>query len=284
MIKKHLITPVVLVLSASLMVERGHASTIYSLNASGFIGGVFNSDGWTQSEANFSPDNPRAYVQPFSGGVTGFAVGGFYDTEPFASGSSTLTLSRALAGGSGARGASLNAVFQMQDSSVLNNPADPASGYFDVDRNQFSVGLGNLVSLVLRPVAQSSDPGNDNAVWNPFLAVGNELRPFTGAQIQEGGAYTFSLSLNSFTSGLNYNASLTDLGGTFITASGSIPGAAATDSLTTADVGWSLAGTEVDEWGSNSIAISALAVSIPEPSSALLSLIAFLPLALLRRR
>ena len=43
-------------------------------------------------------------------------------------------------------------------------------------------------------------------------------------------------------------------------SSGSIPGSSATALLTTADVGWSLAGTEVDGLGSNSIAISSFSV------------------------
>ena len=268
----------------ALVAHQGHSSTIYSLNGAGFSGAPFNGiDGWTQSEPNFSSQNPRAYVQPFSSGVTGFAVGGFYDTEPFTA-VNGFAASRSLAGGYGARGAGLNVAFQMQDSSVLVDPSDPASGYFDVDRNQFSVGLGNLASLVLRPGSQSADPANSNAVWNPFLAVGGELRPFTGAQIQEGGNYTFSLSLTSLTSGLNYNSALTDLGGTSILASGSIPGASATDLLSSIDVGWVLDGTEVDGLGSNAIAISALSVTIPEPSSSFLLLTALLPFVIARRR
>ncbi|MCH2332095.1 MAG: hypothetical protein MK312_11265, partial [Roseibacillus sp.] len=148
----------------------------------------------------------------------------------------------------------------MQDSSVLIDPNDAASGYFDVDRNQFSIGLGGLVSLVLQPAAQSSDPENDTALWNPFISVGGELIPITGAQVQEGGSYTFRVSLSSSAGGLDYNASLTDLGGTSVLSSGSIAGSSATAFLTTADVGWSLAGTEVDGLGSNSIAISAFSV------------------------
>ena len=85
----------------------------------------------------------------------------------------------------------------MQDSSVLNDPNDAASGYFDVDRNQFSIGLGGLVSLVLQPAAQSSDPENDTALWSPFISVGGELRPIVGAAVQEGGSYTFSVTLSS---------------------------------------------------------------------------------------
>ena len=106
--------------------------------------------------------------------------------------------------------------------------------------------------------SQSADPVIDTALWNPFISVGGELVPITGAQVQEGGAYTFSVSLTSSAVGLNYNASLTDLGGTSIPSSGSIPGASPTDLLTSVDVGWSLAGTEVDGLGSNSIAISSL--------------------------
>ncbi|MCH2332094.1 MAG: hypothetical protein MK312_11260, partial [Roseibacillus sp.] len=74
-----------------------HFST-YSLNATRSSGEVDNGvDGWAQSEANYSADYPRAYIQPFSGGVTGFAVGGFYDTEPFTGGDS-LTVSQSLGG------------------------------------------------------------------------------------------------------------------------------------------------------------------------------------------
>ena len=167
-------------------------------------------DGWSQSEANYSANYPRAYIQPFSGGVTGFAVGGFYDTEPFTGGDS-LTVSQTIEGRL-ASGTTLSATFQMQDSSVLIDPNDAASGYFDVDRNQFSIGLGGLVSLVLQPAAQSSDPENDTALWNPFISVGGELRPITGAQVQEGGSYTFSVTLSSSAGGLDYDASLTDLG------------------------------------------------------------------------
>ena len=90
--------------------------------------------------------------------------------------------------------------------------------------------------------------------------MGGELRPITGAQVQEGGSYTFSVMLSSSAGGLDYSASLTDLGGTSFLSSGSIPESSATDLLTTADVGWSLAGTEVDGLGSNSIAISAFSV------------------------
>ena len=96
----------------------------------------------------------------------------------------------------------MNATFQMQDSSVLNDPNDAASGYFDVDRNQFSIGLGGVVSLVLQPVSQSSDPDNNNAEWDPFLLVGGELRPIVGAAVQEGGSYTFSVTLSSSAGGL----------------------------------------------------------------------------------
>ena len=262
MFKKHLVFGAFSAALVSLLAPQGQASGIYStysLNASGSSGEVFNGvDGWSQSEANYSADYPRAYIQPFSGGVTGFAVGGFYDTEPF-TGGNALTVSQTLVGNL-ARGATLNATFQMQDSSVVNDPNDAASGYFDVDRNQFSIGLGDFVSLVLQPASQSSDPGNDNALWNPFISVGGELRPITGAQVQEGGSYTFSVTLDSSAGGLTYDASLTDFGGTAILSSGSIPGVSAADLLTSVDVGWSLAGTEVDGLGSNSIAISSLAL------------------------
>ena len=166
-----------------------------------------------------------------------------------------------------ASGTTLNATFQMQDSSVLIDPNDAASGYFDVDRNQFSIGLGGIVSLVLQPASQSSDPGNDTALWNPFISVGGELRAITGAQVQEGGSYTFSVTLASSAGGLTYDASLTDFGGTAIVSSGSIPGASAADLLASVDVGWSLAGTEVDGLGSNSIAISSLSLRAAQEQS-----------------
>ena len=101
MLKKHLILSALVVVWVPLLAPQGQASGIYStysLNASGSSGEVFNGvDGWAQSEANYSANYPRAYIQPFSGGVTGFAVGGFYDTEPF-TGGNTLTISQTLVG------------------------------------------------------------------------------------------------------------------------------------------------------------------------------------------
>ena len=112
-----------LVVVAQPRIYAGQGPALYTLNATGSSGEVFNGvDGWSQSEANYSENYPRAYIQPFSGGVTGFAVGGFYDTEPF-TGGNALTISQTLVGNL-ARGATLNATFQMQDSSVLNDPND----------------------------------------------------------------------------------------------------------------------------------------------------------------
>ena len=261
-----------------------HATTtIYSLNSSGFPGGVFNGvDGWVQSEANFSEDSPRSYVQPFSGGVTGFSVGGFYDTEPF-TGGDRMSLLRSL-GGQLARGAGLGVSFQLLDSEVLLNPASPGEGYFDTDRNQFSLGFRDLVSVVFRPVSQSADPGTDAARWNPFISVGGELRPFAGAQLQEDGLYSLNLSITSVTNGLNYIATLTDLAGTSLASSGAIPGSSTLDPLTDAEVAWILSGGEADGLGSNVIAISSMAVTVPEPSLSVLCVAALLPFFSLRRR
>ena len=159
-----------LVVVAQPRIYAGQGPALYTLNATGSSGEVLNGvDGWSQSEANYSANYPRAYIQPFSGGVTGFAVGGFYDTEPFTGGDS-LTVSQTIEGRL-ASGTTLSATFQMQDSSVLIDPNDAASGYFDVDRNQFSIGLGGIVSLVLQPAAQSSDPENDTALWLSLIHI-----------------------------------------------------------------------------------------------------------------
>ena len=263
--------------------EAQATTTVFPLNASGSSGSVFDGvDGWAQSEANFSSEYPRSYVQPFSGGITGFSVGGFYDTEPF-TGGDRLSVFRSV-GVHDARGAGLEVAFQLQDSEVLIDPGSPAAGYFDTDRNQFSVGFRNLVSVVFEPTTQSADPASEAAAWNPFVSVGGELRAFAGAQLQEDGLYTLDLSVTSVSNGLNYVATLTDLGGTALASSGTIPGTSATDPLPAVEVGWGLSGNEADGLGSNSIAISAMTVTVPEPSATMLCLAALVPFLGLRRR
>ena len=86
-------------------------------------------DGWSQSESNFSIEYPRSYVQPFSGGVTGFSVGGFYDTEPF-TGGNRLAVSRSI-GGHGARGAFLEVAFP--DGS--HHPLDYAPKSYEIQQS-----------------------------------------------------------------------------------------------------------------------------------------------------
>ena len=274
----------VLSVGFSLGGATAHASTtVYSLNSAGLPGGVFDGvDGWSQSEANFSIEYPRSYVQPFSGGVTGFSVGGFYDTEPF-TGGNRLAVSRSI-GGHGARGAFLEVAFQLRDSEVLINPGNPGEGYFDTDRNQFSLGFSDLVSVVFQPVSQSADPSSDAAAWSPFISVGGGQEAFAGAQLQEDGFYTLGISLTGFSNGLRYAATLTDLGGTSLLSSGVIPGTSLSDPLPEVEVGWSLSGNEADGLGSNSIAISSLIVTVPEPSLPALCLVALLPLICFRKR
>ena len=285
MLSKRFLTAFLVLPGAVLLgaAKTGATTTVYTLSVSGAAGDVFDGvDGWSQSEANFSSEYPRSYVQPFSGGVTGFSVGGFYDTEPFTGGNS-MSVFRSV-GVHDARGAGLEVAFQLQDSEVLADPGNPGGGYFDTDRNQFSLGFQDLVSVVFQPSGQSADPSSDTAAWNPFVSVDGELRAFTGARLQEDGLYTMDLSVTSVANGLNYVATLTDLGGTSLTSSGSIPGTSASDPLPAVEVGWGLSGSEADGLGSNSIAISSMSVTVPEPSLPLLCLAALVPLLGLRRR
>jgi len=285
MLSKRFLTAFLVLPGAVLLgaAKTGATTTVYTLGVSGAAGDVFDGvDGWSQSEANFGSEYPRSYVQPFSGGVTGFSVGGFYDTEPFTGGNS-MSVFRSV-GVHDARGAGLEVAFQLQDSEVLVDSGNPGGGYFDTDRNQFSLGFRDLVSVVFQPSGQSADPAADAAAWNPFVSVDGELRAFTGARLQEDGLYTMDLSVTSVANGLNYVATLTDLGGTSLTSSGSIPGTSASDPLPEVEVGWGLSGSEADGPGSNAVAISSMTVTVPEPALPLLCLAGLIPLLGLRRR
>jgi len=266
-------------------------STIYSLNVTGSSGDVFDGvDGWTQSEPNFSALHPRSYVSEFSDGalrVTGFSLGGYYDTEPLSSASNNITVSQGLPGNHGAAGAVLTADFQLLDSYHLNDPTDAGSGYFDTDRNLFSLGLSGLVTVVFKPIAQSASPGTNDATWHAHLSVGGSTNPTHFAVVRESGLHTLEVSMTARNlTDLAYLARITDGNGDSEFVRGVLSGANGT-ALGDVSVGWGVDGSEgqrLDTLGSNSIAISALSVTIPEPSSSSLLLAGMGALLFVRRR
>ena len=283
-----------LALVSSLAVAQlsvGAVSTLYSLNVPGSSGDVFDGvDGWTQSEANFSALHPRSYVSEFSDGalrVTGFSLGGYYDTEPLSSASNNITVSQGLPGNHGAAGAVLTADFQLLDSHHLNDPTNAGSGYFDTDRNLFSLGLSGLVTVVFKPIAQSASPGTNDATWHAHLSIGGSTNPTHFAVVQESGLHHLELSMTARNlTNLSYVARITDGHGSSESATGILVGANGTP-LSNIAVGWGVDGSEgqrLDVLGSNSIAISALTVTIPEPSSSSLLLAGVGALLFLRRR
>ena len=269
----------------------GVVSTVYSLNVTGSSGDVFDGvDGWAQSEPNFSALHPRSYVSEFSDGalrVTGFSLGGYYDTEPLSSASNHITVSQGLPGNHGAAGAVLTADFQLLDSHHLNDPSDPGSGYFDTDRNLFSLGLSGLITVVFKPIAQHASPGSDTATWHAHLSIGGSTNPTHFAVVQESGLHTLELSLTARNlTNLAYLARVTDGNGDSEFVRGVLAGANGT-ALGDVSVGWGVDGSEgqrLDTLGSNSIAISALSVTIPEPSSSSLLLVGMGALLFVRRR
>ena len=269
----------------------GVVSTVYSLNVTGSSGDVFDGvDGWAQSEPNFSALHPRSYVSEFSDGalrVTGFSLGGYYDTEPLSSASNHITVSQGLPGNHGAAGAVLRADFQLLDSEHLNDPTNSGSGYFDTDRNLFSLGLSGLITVVFKPIAQHASPGSDTATWHAHLSIGGSTNPTHFAVVQESGLHTLELSLTARNlTNLAYLARITDGNGDSWSAEGVLAGANGT-LLGDIAVGWGADGSEgqrLDTLGSNSIAISALSVTIPEPSSSSLLLAGVGALLFVRRR
>lgn len=247
--------------------------------APGPVGGV---DGWEQSEANFSDafgDYPRSWVSDFSGGVQGFAVGGYYDTFDPTSGSS-ISVSQSLSG-------LLQGNANLQVDLALIDSDD-----FDEDRNRFSFGFydssnAEIVSLVFRPVSQSPSPGSENAFWNVHASVQGVLNPSAFAAVSEGATYTVGLNLSasSLNDGeIDFFGSVSSGGGTESSYSDSFV-ASSSDAVAGLQVVWAADGTESvaegSNFGSNYVAVSSL-TAVPEVSSSLLLLLT--SLGLLRRK
>ena len=282
-------------LALSQFSEGSGVIPLYSLNVPGSSGDVFDGvDGWTQSEANFSALHPRSYVSEFNVGgsltINGFSLGGYYDTEPLTSPSQQISVAHALPGPNGvvgAVGSTLTADFQLLDSEHLNDPTDSGSGYFDTDRNLFSLGLSGLVTVVFKPMSQHASPGSHDASWSAHLSIGGSTNPTHFAVVQENGLHTLELALTARNlTDLRYAVQITDGNNHSESATGVLAGANG-QPLGNVAVAWGVDGSEglrVDPLGSNSIAISVLGVTVPEPSSSSLLLTGVGALLFLRRR
>lgn len=274
--------------SAGLLVS-GAAGAGYTLDLSGggysagdsFAAPGGGVDAWEQSEANFSDgggEYPRSWVNDFSGGVQGFAIGGFYDTFDPTVGSG-ITVSQSLSGLVQGN-ASLSASFSLIDSDD-----------FDEDRNRFSFGFydssdAEIASLVFRPVSQSLTPETDTAVWNIYASVQGVLDPTPFAAVFEGANYTLglNLSVSSVSAGeVDFVGSVSSAGGTVGSYADSLT-ASSSDAVAGLQVTWAADGTEAglegSNFGSNYVAVSSL-TAVPEVSSSLLLLLG--SLGLLRR-
>lgn len=238
-------------------------------------------DGWVQSEADSPVDAPRSFITAFGSG-NGLSLGGYYNTDPQTGAGSGIILSRSFSPLSSV-GSSLVLEFAITDSETA----------WDVDRNRFSISMGDglteRVGLVFVPVAQSTDPdAQTDAAWNVYLSVLGtmETNPFCAIYETIGGAGIYSLSLvtgpTSTAGEVSYHIGITAAGDTF-TTNGSYSGASGAE-INSLNFGWKLNGDETDGLGGNFMTIGSAVVAVPEPSGAILLSCGLLGAMMRRRR
>lgn len=234
-------------------------------------------NGWTQSSPNETGieeiegvptevEYPWAFGAKINGRPAG-AIGGFYNTDPPASGefyvSQTLSLSGSL-------------YFKMIFTLVDSDPYDVEGTLYGSERNRFAVGLLNpsgaeIFSLIFEP---NIDPENPDPLTNPLdtwniSASSGGIQTTAAMAVLEGGLYTLQLSLAPKGSDMNFGYSLVSALNTQ-SARGVIEG------LTDIEISELRIGmTAIDDglgeqFGTNFLAFERVDAAIPEPSSLLL--------------
>lgn len=267
-----------------------YVSDFTGLNPGDALVGI---DGWTQSVPNDSGlediDGVETLVQypwAFGSSINGnpaAAVGGFYNTDPPASGafyaSHTLSLDGLMD-------------FQMNFTMVDSEPFDIGGTMYGGERNRFSIGFHNSIgaemfSLVFDPNIDAENPDpllNSFDTWNVSSSSGGLQTTATMAVI-EGGLYSLQLSLVPNAGNLNFNYSLTSSINTQY-ANGMVAGLSNAE-ITELRIGISATDDGLgngSQLGTNYLAFEGVGAAIPEPSSLLLFSFTFGGLALLRKR